>query len=56
MRQTVIPNHSPTARAILSTVAELAGTLKGLRVEVGKDAYLQPGSLVDLEAHLENQR
>lgn len=56
MRQTVIPNHSPTARAILSTVAELAGTLKGLRVEVGKDAYLQPDSLDDLEAHLENQR
>jgi hypothetical protein len=55
MRQTVIPNHSPTARSILSTVAELAGTLKGLRVEVGKDAYLQPDCLVDLEAALDNQ-
>ncbi len=52
MRQTVIPSHRPTARAILATVAELAGSLTGFHLEVGKDAYLQPDCLAELEAAL----
>lgn len=53
LRQTVIPRHRPTARAILATVAELAGSLTGLHLEVGRDAYLQPDCLDELEAALE---
>ncbi len=52
LRQTVIPRDPATARSIMATVAALAATVVGLRVEIGRDAYLDPTCLEPLEQAL----
>jgi hypothetical protein len=52
LRQTVIPQESATAREILATIAATARQLRGLRLEIGEDAYSQPADLAVLEGVL----
>ncbi len=50
LTQTVIPNHTETAKQILSTLAVAAARLNGLRVDIGPDAYGNSQGLSGLEA------
>ena len=53
LRQTVIPADPRTAKGILTVLARSARTLRGVRVEIGDDAYRDPCSLDALEEQLE---
>jgi hypothetical protein len=52
LRQTVVPRDRKIAGEILSTVAAAARELEGLRVEIGAEAYRDPGGLEALERAL----
>lgn len=45
LRQTVVPNDPSSAALILSTVASTAQTLRGLRLDIGNNAYADGDSL-----------
>jgi hypothetical protein len=53
LRQTVIPADPATARAIVSPIAAVAAQLRGVRLEIPRDAYRDPGLFERLEAALE---
>jgi hypothetical protein len=52
LRQTVVPRDRKIAGEILSTVAAAARELEGLRIEIGAEAYRDPGGLEALERAL----
>jgi hypothetical protein len=52
LRQTVIPRERALAAQILATIAAAARQLKGLRLEIGDDAYSRPARLAVLEEAL----
>lgn len=53
LRQTVIPNEPGTASQIVSTIVSTASKLKGVRLEVGRDAYRDLDILSALELALQ---
>jgi hypothetical protein len=53
LRQTVIPADRDAARGILSVLAGAARTVRGVRLEIGEDAYRDPDALDALEQVLE---
>lgn len=53
LRYTVIPNDANEAKRIMSIVAAAAKQLRGFRIEIGDDAYSQPGGLSQVEAAFE---
>ncbi len=53
LHQTVMPADRDTARGILTVLARSAHTLRGVRLEIGEDAYRDPGTLDVLEQILE---
>lgn len=53
LRQTVIPAHAATARAIVTTVSRTAAALRGVAATVGADAYRDPGCIDGLEDAIE---
>jgi hypothetical protein len=50
LHQSVVPNDAATARVILGVLARSARRLRGVRFEIGDDAYDDPASLDALEA------
>lgn len=52
LRQIAIPRERVTASAILRTVAQTAGSLCGVDIAIGEDAYGDPDCLAALEAEL----
>lgn len=52
LHQTVVPADRDTARGILTVLARSARTLRGVRLEIGEDAYRDPGTLDVLEQML----
>lgn len=53
LHQTVVPRDRATARQVLNTVAALASQLRGLKLELGRDAYADPRTLDVIERILE---
>lgn len=52
LHQTVVPNDPNAAKAILNVLVHTARTLRGVRFELGDDAYSDPGSVDALDALL----
>ena len=55
LRQTVIPSHAPTARAIVTAVSRTAAALRGFAVTVGADAYRDAECIAGLERAIEGR-
>jgi len=53
LRQTVIPADAIAARTILDVLARTARSLRGVRFEIGDDAYSHPEALDALDERLE---
>lgn len=53
LRQTVMPTERAAAKQILSVIAPAANRLRGLRLELGNNAYDDPATLKMLEGMLE---
>lgn len=53
LHQTVIPNDPSAARVILKILAQVARTLRGLRFDIGDDAYSDPSTLDGLDTRLQ---
>jgi hypothetical protein len=52
LHQTVVPSDAATAREILAALARTARTMRGLRLQIGADAYADPRNLDVLEERL----
>ena len=50
LRQTVIPKEPRVGRQILQTLAALGRTLRGLHIEIGRDAYRDPACVEAVDA------